>query len=52
MVASWACEVTEIHKNTIEASSLLCEDYSDLTSPNSNNILDINKAESIVFDTF
>ena len=31
---------------------LLCEDYSDLTSPTSNHILDINIAVSVVYETF
>ena len=38
MVATWACEVTEIsHKEAVK-KPLLCEDYSDLTSPTSNHI--------------
>ena len=31
---------------------ILCEDYSDLTSPTSNTIPDIHKAVSVVYDTF
>ena len=31
---------------------LLCEDYSDLTSPTSNHILDIDIAVSDVYNTF
>ena len=31
--------------------SLLCEDYSDLTSPTSNQIPDIHIAVSVVYDT-
>ena len=31
---------------------LLCEDYNDLTSPTSNQILDIHKNVSIVCNTF
>ena len=30
---------------------LLCEDYNDLTSPISNQIPDIHKAVSVVYDT-
>ena len=31
---------------------LLCEDYSDLTYPTSNHMLDIDTAVSVVYDTF
>ena len=31
---------------------LFCEDYSDLTSPTSNQIPDIHIAVSVVYDTF
>ena len=31
---------------------LLCEDYSDLTSPTSNKIPDTHMAVSVVYDTF
>ena len=31
---------------------LLCEDYSDLTSPTSNTIPDMHRAFSVVYDTF
>ena len=32
--------------------ALLCDDYSDLTSPTSNQIPDIHIAVSVVYDTF
>ena len=32
--------------------SLFCEDYSDLTSPSSNQIPDIHRGVSVVCDTF
>ena len=35
------------HKEAVE-KLLLCEDYSDLTSPTSNHILDIDIAVSVV----
>ena len=44
MVTSWACEVTEIFT---KRSFLLCEDYSDFTSPMSNHIPDIDIAVSV-----
>ena len=51
MVASWACEVTEIltQRSTEEAS--LCEVYRDLTSPPSNNMPDIQPTVCFVYDT-
>ena len=30
---------------------LLCEDYSDLSSPTSNQVPDIHRAVSVVYDT-
>ena len=36
------------HKEAME-KLLLCEDYSDLTSPTSNHILDLDIAVSVVF---
>ena len=52
MVATWACEVTEIsHKEAVK-KPLLCEDYSDLTSPTSNHIQDIGIAVSVAYDNF
>ena len=49
MVASWACEVTGI----LTQRSLFClEDYSDLKSPTSNHVPDIDIAVSVVYDTF
>ena len=47
MVASWACEVTEINKEALK-KPLLCEDYRDLTSPTCNHMLDIDIAVSVV----
>ena len=43
IVVTWAYEVTEIltERSTKEAS-LLCEHYSDLTSPTSNHLPDIS----------
>ena len=38
MVASWACEVIEIFIQRSTGEAFLCEDWSDLTSPNSNHI--------------
>ena len=52
MVASWACEVTEIPHKEAPRKLRLCEDYSDLTSPTSNQIPDIHIAVSVVYDTF
>ena len=53
MVASWACEVTEIlTQRSTEEAYVLCGDYSDLTSPTSNQIPDIHIAVSVVHDTF
>ena len=37
------------HKEALK--KLLCEDYSDLTSPTSNQIPDIHIAVSVVYDT-
>ena len=54
MVASWACEVTEILTQKALKTTLLCEDYSnhgDLTSPTSNKILDMHKTVSVIYDT-
>ena len=31
---------------------LMCEGYSDLTSPTNNQIIDIHIAVSVVYDTF
>ena len=39
------------HKETLR-KPLLCEDYSDLTNPSSNQIPDIHIALSVVYDTF
>ena len=39
------------HKEALR-KLLLCEDYSDLTSPTSNQIPDIHIAVSVVYDTF
>ena len=52
MVATcrWACEVTEILKEAVK-EPLLCEDQSDLTSPTSNHIPDIDIAVSVAYDT-
>ena len=51
-VASWACEVIEILTQRItEFETFLCEDYSDLTSPASNHIPDIDIAVSVVYGT-
>ena len=54
MVASWACEVTEILTQKALKKPLVCEDYSDLTSPTtcSNQIPDIDIAVSVVYDIF
>ena len=51
MVASWACEVTEIHTQKLK-KSLLCDDYSDLTCPTSNHVQlqDICIAVSVAYD--
>ena len=51
MVASWACDVTEIHKEALKKPPM-CEDYNDLTSPTSTHIQDIYIAVSVVYDTF
>ena len=51
-VASWACEITEILTQEALEKPLLCEDYSDLTSPNSNKIPDIHITVFVVYDTF
>ena len=47
MVASWACEVTEILKEALR-KPLLCEDKSDITSPTSNHMIDIHTDISVV----
>ena len=52
MVASWACEVTEILTQRSTEENLLCEDYSDLTSPISHKIPDMHTAVSVVYDTY
>ena len=52
MVASWACEVTEILTQRSSEEALLCEDYSDLISPTSNQTPYIDIAVSVVYDTF
>ena len=54
MVASWACEVTEIitQRSSDSKKPLLFADYSDLTSPTSNKILDIDITVSVVYDSF
>ena len=39
------------HKEALR-KPLLCEDYSDLTSPTSNQIPDQHIAVSVVYDTF
>ena len=39
------------HKEAVK-KPLLCEDYSDLTSPTSNKIPDIHIAVSVVYVTF
>ena len=39
------------HKEALK-KPLLCEDYSDLTSPTSNKIPDIHMAVSVVYDTY
>ena len=38
------------HKEALK-KPLLIEDYSDLTSPTSNHMLDIDTAVSVVYDT-
>ena len=50
MVASWACEVTEIfaQRSTEEASFV----YSDPTNPASHPIPDKDITVSVVYDTF
>ena len=39
------------HKEAVK-KPLLCEDFSDLTSPTSNKIPDVHIAVSLVYDTF
>ena len=39
------------HKEALR-NPLLCKDYSDLTSPTSNQIPNIHIAVSVVYDTF
>ena len=51
MVASSACEVTEIFTQRIIKTTRWCEDYSDLTNPTSNKIPDKLMAVSVVYDT-
>ena len=52
MVASWACEVTEIltQRSTEEASFVW--GLEDPISPASNQIPDIDVAVSVLYDTF
>ena len=52
MIASWACGVTEIITQEALKKPLLFEDYSDLTSPTSNHISDINITFSVLYDSF
>ena len=52
LVASWACEVTEILTQRSTDVDFFCEDYNDLTSPTSNQIPDIHIAVSVVYGTF
>ena len=52
MVASWDCEVTGILTQRNSEEDLLCEDYSDLTSPTTNQLQDIRTTVSVVYDTF
>ena len=54
MVASWACEVTEIitQRSANIRKPLLCEGYGDHTGPSSNQIPDVHIAVSVVYDTF
>ena len=47
MVASWACEVTEI----LTQRSLFWARISDLTSPTSNKIPAVHIAVSVVYDS-
>ena len=42
MVASWACEVTEIPTQRTMKKPVLCEDSSDPTSSTSNHVPDID----------
>ena len=39
------------HKEAVK-KPLLCKDYTDLTSPTSNQIPDIDIAVSVVYDSF
>ena len=48
MFASWSCESS--HKEAMKRS-LLFEDYSDLTSPTTNLIPQIDNAVSVEYDT-
>ena len=51
MVASWDWSLKSSHTEALK-KPLLCEDYSDLTSPTSNQIPDIDIAVSVVYDIF
>ena len=52
MVASSACGVIEILTQTSTEDASSCEDKSDLTSPTSNQILDIDITVSVVYIFF
>ena len=52
MVASWACEVTKIlTQRSTEDATILCENYSDLTSPTSNHMPNIYISVSVAYGT-
>ena len=48
----WACEVTVILIQKRLLHWFLCDYFSDLTSPTSNQIPDMHIANSVVYDTF
>ena len=51
MVASWACEVTDIlTQRSTEEASFVCG--LQITSPTSNHIPDIDITVSVIYDTY
>ena len=52
MVASWPVRSLKCSNKAAVKKPLLCEDYSDITSPTRNQILDIDIAVFVVYHTF
>ena len=50
MVTSWVCESLKTSHEKAVKKTLLCEDYSGLTSPTSNHIPDKDITVSVVYN--